>query len=529
MENLSDRRAPRRLPSARLGRRRAALPLLLVGAAISALALHGCQDKQPTSALDPSGIAPHLATAPVATVAPPIVNGPGNWAAPFAWGGTNPGVGIHLHVLPNGKVLTFGHSGTPAVWDPATGTFTSVPSPSLVFCSGHAWLPDGRLLIMGGHDDALGDEYGQRTSNIFDYATQTWQPQAPMAYGRWYPTSTTLPNGDILTTGGTDSVRGQMPYPEIRSGSTTRILTGAKYDFGQADMAYYPRMFVAPNGKVFYAGEEQQSRWLDVSGNGSWTNGPRSNFGRRDYGSAVEFAPGKILIMGGGYTPTATAETIDLNAASPTWTYTGSMASARRQLNATVLADGTVMVNGGTSITGFTEEAGAVFAAERWNPTTGTWSTMASQQVIRVYHSTAVLLPDGRVLSAGSGEGSNATAQLTAEIFSPPYLFDATGALAQRPQISSIPSSARYGQSFTVGYNKGANVGRVTLVRLSSVTHAFNESQLFLTLPFTVASKGNKITVTAPANGQLAPPGPYMLFLFGANGAPSVAKILRIG
>jgi len=205
------------------------------------------------------------------------------------------------------------------------------------------------------------------------------------------------------------------------------------------------------------------------------------------------------------------------------------MASARRQLNATVLADGTVMVNGGTSITGFTEEAGAVFAAERWNPTTGTWSTMASQQVIRVYHSTAVLLPDGRVLSAGSGEGSNATAQLTAEIFSPPYLFDATGALAQRPQISSIPSSARYGQSFTVGYNKGANVGRVTLVRLSSVTHAFNESQLFLTLPFTVASKGNKITVTAPANGQLAPPGPYMLFLFGANGAPSVAKILRIG
>jgi hypothetical protein len=527
MKNLSDRRALRRLlPSVRLGRKRAGLPLLLVGAAIGALTLHGCQDKNPTAAIDASDLAPSLARTPAA---PPIVNGTGKWAAPFAWGGTNPGVGIHLHVLPNGKVLTFGHSGTPAVWDPATGTFTSVPSPSLVFCSGHAWLPDGRLLIMGGHDDALGDEYGQRTSNIFDYATQTWQPQAPMAYGRWYPTSTTLPNGDILTTGGTDSVRGQMPYPEIRSGSTTRILTGAKYDFGQADMAYYPRMFVAPNGKVFYAGEEQQSRWLDVSGNGSWTNGPLSNFGRRDYGSAVEYAPGKILIIGGGYTPTATTETIDLNAALPTWTYTGSMASARRQLNATVLADGTVMVNGGTSITGFTEEAGAVFAAERWNPATGIWSTMASQQVIRVYHSTAVLLPDGRVLSAGSGEGSNATAQLTAEIFSPPYLFDATGALAQRPQIASIPSSVRYGQSFTVGYNKGANVGRATLVRLSSVTHAFNESQLFLNLAFTVAAKGNKITVTAPANGNLAPPGPYMLFLFGANGAPSVAKILRIG
>jgi hypothetical protein len=350
-----------------------------------------------------------------------------------------------------------------------------------------------------------------------------------MAYGRWYPSSTTLPNGDILTTGGTDSVRGQMPYPEVRSGSTTRILTGAKYDFSEATASYYPRMFVAPNGKVFYAGEEQQSRWLDVSGSGSWTNGPLSNFGRRDYGSAVEYEPGKILIMGGGYTPTATAETIDLNVASPSWKYTGAMANPRRQLNATLLADGTVMVNGGTSITGFTEEAGSVFAAERWNPATGSWSTMASQQVIRVYHSAAVLLPDGRVLSAGSGEGSNATAQLTAEIFSPPYLIDGTGKLAPRPQITSIPTSIGYGQSFNVGFNKTESVGRVNLVRLSSVTHAFNESQLFLTLPFTVASKGSKLTVTAPANGRLAPPGPYMLFLLDGKGVPSVAKILRIG
>src|SRR6476659_7555148 len=113
MKNLSNRRAPRRLPSAPLGRRRAALPVLLVGATIGALTLHGCQDKQPTSALDASGTAPNFAAQPVAT---PIVNGTGKWAAPFAWGGTHPGVGIHLHVLPNGKVLTFGHSGIPAVW-----------------------------------------------------------------------------------------------------------------------------------------------------------------------------------------------------------------------------------------------------------------------------------------------------------------------------------------------------------------------------------------------------------------------------
>src|SRR3989454_12273805 len=94
-------------------------------------------------------------------------------------------------------------------------------------------------------------------------------------------------------------------------------------------------MFVAPDGRVFYAGEEQQSRYLDVTGTGSWTDGPLRRFGGRNYGSAVMYEPGKILYAGGGDPPTNTAEIIDLNSASPTWTYTSSMAHARRQMNAT--------------------------------------------------------------------------------------------------------------------------------------------------------------------------------------------------
>ena len=122
-------------------------------------------------------------------------------------------------------------------------------------------------------------------------------------------------------------------------------------------------------------------------------------------GSAVMYAPGKILYVGGGDPPTASAEVIDLNQASPSWRSVPGMAFPRRQLNATMLADGQVLVTGGTSGTGFNNVAGAVHTAELWNPTTETWTTMAEKAKNRTYHGTAMLMPSGRVLSSGSGEG----------------------------------------------------------------------------------------------------------------------------
>lgn len=290
---------------------------LAVSCVAVALFVTGCGEAQRDVPTVPtSGIEPALAKAPSASAA--TASQAGVWGAPFSWGGPSRAIGIHLHLLPNGKVLTWGHSGQPSVWDPTLPTqFATLPSPALLFCSGHAFLADGRLLITGGHDDNLGDEVGVKTQHTFNYATQAWTVESDLAYGRWYPTSTTLPNGDVFTVGGTDSARRQLPIPEIWSNGVSRPLPGATWDFSEATASYYPRMFVAPNGKMFYAGEEQQTRWIDVTGAGSVTAVPRSNFGRRDYGSSVSYDAGKILILGGGYTPTDTAEVIDLNQSNP--------------------------------------------------------------------------------------------------------------------------------------------------------------------------------------------------------------------
>jgi hypothetical protein len=424
-------------------------------------------------------------------------------------------VQVHLHLLPDGRVLSWGLQGDPQVWDPTTGTFTAVPSPAWLFCAGHTFLADGRLLVAGGHIDW---DRGLPNTTFFDVATGSWRVGPPMARGRWYPTTTTLPDGQVLTLAGRDENGVIDTIPEVWDGTQWRQLT-------TASMAteYYPRTFVAPDGRVFYAGEDQPSRWLDVTGTGGWSYGPRRNFdAARGYGSAVMYEPGKILYAGGGDPPTNTAEVIDLNAANPAWMYTGAMAFARRQMNATVLPTGEVLVTGGTSASGFNDPSGAVLAAELWSPTTGTWTTMASNAVIRMYHSTTLLLPDGRVLHTGSGDGANAPRELSYELYSPPYVF--RGA---RPTITGpAPAVVGYGQTVVVGTPDGASVAKVTFLRTGSVTHAFDQSGRLVPLAFQAVTGG--VSITLPANRVSAPPGPYMLFLVNANGVPSVGQIVRL-
>ena len=408
---------------------------------------------------------------------------------------------------------TFYAQAAASQWDPATAITSLMPLPGYnVFCSGHAFLADGRLFIAGGH---IANDVGVPNASIYDAVSNTWTAAPNMNAGRWYPTATTLANGDVLVLSGEiDTTVGINPLPQVfqAASGTWRNLTSA-----QLYVDLYPRMHLAPNGQVFNSATSQTTRYLGTSGTGAWTVVAATNTpGYRDYGSSVMYDDGKVLVMGGVDPPTSAAEVIDLNAATPAWRLVGSMAFARRHLNATLLPDGKVLVTGGTSGPGFNNDTTPVFAAEMWDPATESWTTMASAQAPRLYHSAALLLPDGRVLTTGGDDITQV------ELYSPPYLF--AGA---RPTITSAPAVVSFGQSYFVETPDAANIAKVRWIRLGSVTHAFNMNQRINSLSFSQAPGG--LNVVSPSNPNLAPPGHYLLFILNANGVPSIAKIVQLG
>ena len=302
----------------------------------------------------------------------------GKWGSPIDWRQ----VAIHAHLLPNGQVMSYGRmASTPQMWNPVTGAFTNLLHPADFFCSGHAFLPDGQLIVTGGHSGT--DNVGIKTTYLFDFALSRWTRVADMRNGRWYPTSTTLANGEVLTISGGDTSGVYNDLPEVYQSSTTQsVATWRALTAARKVVAYYPMMFVAPDGRVAMVGPGQQTWYLSTTGSGGWTIGPNSSFGNRDYGSAVMYDAGKIVLVGGNQSaPTATAEVIDLNAgAGAAWRGVQAMSVARRQLNATLLADGTVLVTGGTNVGGFNASPtdSRVLAAERWNPDTEKLSQLGS-------------------------------------------------------------------------------------------------------------------------------------------------------
>ena len=317
-----------------------------------------------------------------------------------------------MALLPNGKVLAWDSVGDAAtekfadhtftratVYDPVTRTHTAawVDTGYNIFCSGFAHLFDGSLFIAGGNKNA--QLQGITQTHLFDPVNNDWSVGPTMAAGRWYPSVTPLTNGEMLITeGGPDT-------PEVRkTDGTLRALNTATLN-----LPLYPWMDVAPDGRVFFSGPDQTLRKLDTAGGGSW-----QTFGQRDainrgYGSHAVYDIGKTLVAGGG-SSSKSAVVIDTNGGTPPGTgtpqvtATSSMAFGRRQHNLTLLADGSVLATGGNSTgASLIDMNGGVYNAERWDPATGQWTTLAAQAVTRQYHSTALLLPDGRVLSSGGG------------------------------------------------------------------------------------------------------------------------------
>jgi galactose oxidase len=514
----------------------------LVAIALAAALYVACDDpaRQPERGITrPRSVAQSAAVA-----ADPVDGRVGRWAAVPSFPRH---VAIHAHLLPNGRVMFWpGEEGRnhgqkgyqyAFTWDPSTNAVRQIDNKRTnVFCSGHTLLPDGRLLVAGGHVD---NGVGTVDANVYDYVSERWTRATPMSFARWYPTSITLANGEALTMGGTatgygDPVRIAEVY---ETSGRWRSLSGAG-----REVPYYPWVFVTPKGDVFYAGSAENTGFVDPSGSGRWDNGPITRLGRgREYGSAVMYDTGRVMIAGGangGQTPTNTAELLDLNEPGAEWQWTGSMELGRRHMNLTILPDGRVLATGGTSLPGFNPSAGSVLSAEVWdrdgNSGAGSWTKWASMSTKRLYHSTALLLPDGRVLSAGGGrpaaEGDPVDVDHPdADVLSPPYLFDATtGAPAVRPRITEAPAIVAYNQGFVVRSPDTRQVKRVTWIRLGSVTHTFNMGQRFMSLAFGADTTAGVLTVTAPGRAALAPPGHYMLFLLDAKGVPSIARIVQI-
>ncbi len=455
----------------------------------------------------------------------------GEWGAVEEW----PVVPIWAALMPNGKVLAYASVGTKAtesfaeqnkteatLWNPTTGSQTSVTLENgfNIFCSGLAQMEEGNLFVAGGNKNQKLDGIVKTTT--FDWENNTWLESPDMAYPRWYPSVTEMGNGEMLITSG------GPPIPEVRQNDgSLRQLTHASLA-----LPLYPWMDVAPDGQAFDSGPDPKMRELNPSGNGSW-----KQFGERDpinrtYGGHALYDIGKILVAGGGPS-TKTADVIDVNGPTPTATPTGDMAYGRRQNNLTVLADGSVLVTGGNSSGAELVDLNAgVYAAELWNPETGQWKTLSSEQMTRQYHSTALLLPDGRVLSGGGGICGECDAvgylNKNAQIFTPPYLFkkDGSGELAPRPSITSTPKALTEGTHFTVSTPDATSIRKVALVKLGAVTHSNNMGQRYVPVQFT-AGEGS-LDVTAPTDTSIAPPGYYMLFVVNSAGVPSVAPIVHV-
>jgi hypothetical protein len=497
----------------------------------------------PTMKGDKDAISRFAVTQPVgALTALPVSGDPtrGTFSPVAPW----PLVGIHAVLTADGRVLSYGTKTNGIqtgyyvydVWDPQLGlgsnAHRTLPNTTAVdlFCNAQQLLPSGNIEMYGGDVLRVPQDFASNLpnddSNLFRGADDSLIRTAKMNRKRWYATATTLPNGEVYIQGGD----GGKDLPEVRtSDGTFRLLTGADTYYLAS---YYPRNFVAPDGKIFGIAYTQMFR-IDPSGTGSLTRAGKFTSGNTGGSStAVMFRPGRILQVGGGTDDTAAslnASIIDINSATPVITALPQATYRRHWPNATVMADGRVFLSGG-STSNNNPVNGVAYTSEIFNPVTNSWSLGATAKQMRLYHSTALLLPDATVLTLGGGSlgGGNPGPQLNlnAEVYYPPYLFNANGTPASRPIISSAPMSVAPATKFRIGTPTVSAITRVTLIKSGSVTHSLDMDQRFLELPFTVI--GGELEATLPANIYETPPGYYLLFVINSQGVPSEAAMMRV-
>ncbi len=486
---------------------------------------------------------------------------------------------IHAALLHTGKVLFFAGTGnntvrdaapdfgdvtkdlwTSVVWDPSAPAGTGFFHPATInrdngrpfdfFCGGDTFLPDGTIFSAGGNLSYNGgNNLGQRETASFDPTTQQWTRRASMPVGRWYPTLLTLTDGRILTVSGKNGTDGQLNRLfEIYDATTDtwHQLVDPQIDF--PGLPFYAHLFLLRDGRVFFSGgrmddgSEQRAGILDLN------NSPvgfapvisQVTPTMRNQSSSVLLPPAQsqqIMIIGGGpeddrTSATGSTERIDLQAVNPAFALAMPMSLPRMHLNAVLLPDRTVFISGGAINH---EEAGvapiARLQAEIYHPETDTWQPAAAASVIREYHSIALLMPDGTVMTASGNPPpygnqvpwiEQPNEELKIEVFSPPYLFGGA-----RPTITGAPTEWSYGQALLIQTPDAADILWAELIHPGVTTHAFDNAQRLVDLPITNAA-GAQLSVTTPATAAVAPPGWYLLFLVNQQRVPSQASWIHL-
>jgi hypothetical protein len=487
-------------------------------------------------------------------------------------------VAVHMAVLHSGRVLMFSADDADfshidkvktRVWDPETNVVTTplfpYPTHKNLFCAGHCLLPDGRVLVVGGHSIFLGGAAAKEI-HTFDPATNAWTRHGPMAKQRWYPTCVTLQDGRALIASGSE---GQGP-PSILGGVVHDVEVFDPTNNGfttfpnvHGDICMYPYMFVLPGGLLFFHSRNVSK--LFTPGPGAWspTNGtwsaeiPMQNSTTRTYPGMAgcvllpllpeEGYTVRVLTAGGGGAPesgmsastvaTRTAEILDVDVTKGTgsWRSTNRagntmlMTTNRFMSDGVLLPDATVLFVNGAAVGKADHSHVSVGFAELFDPKTETFRPLTTMAVPRHYHGSALLLPDGRVAVAGHTKEWNHPPveqnRFEVELINPPYLFR-----GPRPRITGVAftgSAVGYGSDLTVSTDRPADIARVALVRPGSVTHQLNTDQRYVGL--TISHRGAaSITVKAPPDAPTAPPGYYLLFLVDGRGVPSLGWSVRL-
>jgi hypothetical protein len=499
----------------------------------------------------------------------------GVWQDPIDTGA----IGAHIALLPTGNVLMFGFGdnndmGYSEVFDPITG-LSAIPSHNgdlpHAFCSGHALLSNGELWVAGGNGETHQDD-----SYIFNSVNSTWTQlddlgPDPILDGRWYPTLSRLANGSVIAISG--STRGGRLADSTEANSSWQTLDidknlSPKYEvpnpFAPLDnensIMLYPFVYQLPTprgGLLVHSERTSRVLYTDTK---KWDpsimydteyeynrNYPGSGSSVMLHLSPEDNYTARIMLFGGsgdvpynevsnidvhGIVPaTNSVEMLDLGKLNPDWEYVAPMNSPRVLNNAVLLPDGTVFVVGGSSHGASDNGRAAVMSTEMYHPDRDEWTKTSPMRVARLYHSTAMLLPDGRVMTAGRDHAFNNVPykwpERRVEIFSPPYLESGH----PRPVIDEIANTTpSFGQNLTVNLSPevlGWNVEKAVLIAPGAVTHAYDQSQRAINLDISLKS-GNSLTLQMPPNGKVAPPGYYMLFLVSDKGVPSVSKFIKL-